>query len=93
VIYVRVEMWPKGSRARRYLLGEALIENRTGDGPSADYRAVLSKKGGFRSDERDMARVEVKNAWKDLSIPGFRRSRRGFWQLLHEALSAACRRA
>lgn len=86
-------MWPRGSRARRYLLGEALVENRTGAGPRADYRALLSKKGGFRTDEGSMARVEVKNVWKDLSVLGFRRSRRGFWQLLHEVLSAACSRA
>ena len=90
MIYVRVEMWPRGSRAGRYLLGEALVENKTGGGPRADYRAVLSKKGGFRSEEREVASLEVKNAWKDVGVPGFRRSRLGFWHLLRAALDAAC---
>lgn len=90
MIYVRVEMWPKGSRTRRRVLGEALIENRGGTESRADYRALFSKKGGFRASEEDMARMSVKNVWKETEVPGYPRSRIGFWYLLVCLLLLAC---
>lgn len=90
MIYVRVEMWPKGASERRYLLGEALVSNVGGTESVADYKAVLSKKGGFKSGEDSMACMDVKNVWKNAAVSGFQRSRRGFWQLLSEVLSSVC---
>jgi hypothetical protein len=53
MIYVRVEIWPGGDRARASLLGEATIANVTGarNAPKADYRFAICGKGGrFLSD-------------------------------------------
>lgn len=93
MIYVRVEMWPKGSHARRYPLGEALIENRSGGGSKADYRVLLSKKGGFASNEDATARMRVSHVWKEVLVPGFPRAYLGSWYLLASALQLACGRA
>lgn len=93
MIYVRVEMWPKGSHARRYPLGEALIENRGGSKSKADYRVLLSKKGGFASSDEAMARMQVRYVWKDVLVRGFPRAYLGFWYLLACALLPACGKA
>lgn len=93
MIYVRVEMWPKGSRERSYLLGEALVENKSGGGSKADYRVLLSKKGGFASGDRAMGLMRVGNVWKEVLVPSFPRAYLGFWYLLSVALLSVCGKA
>lgn len=93
MIYVRVEMWPKGSHARRYSLGEALIENLGGSKSKADYRVLLSKKGGFASSDEAMARMQVSHVWKEVLIPDFPRAYLGSWYLIASALQSACGKA
>lgn len=86
-------MWPRGSHARRYLLGEALIENRGGGKSKADYRILFSKKGGFGSSEDSMSRIRVSHVWKEVLVPGFPRAYLGSWYLLACALLPACGKA
>lgn len=53
MIYIRVELWPGGSEARKSVLAEGTIANITGDGSHADYKFKLLGKnkspmsGGF----------------------------------------------
>lgn len=86
-------MWPRGSHARRYSLGEALIENRGGSKSKADYRVLLSKKGGFASSDDAMARMRVSHVWKEVPVQGFPRAYLGFWYLLSAALLSVCGKA
>ena len=67
MIYLRVELWPKGDRSRATLLGEATIENTGGTKTKANYRARISKKRGFKPAKKpkpakgDPGLVEVLN--------------------------------
>lgn len=93
MIYVRVEMWPKGSHDHRYPLGEALIENRGGSKSKANYRVLLSKKGGFASSKNSMSQMRVNHVWKEVLVPGFPRAYLGSWYLLASALQSVCGKA
>lgn len=89
MIYVRVEMWPKGSVADRRVLGEALVENVGGSRSRGDYRAWFSKRGGFKADSLEqVARFDVKNVWRKASLQGYARKSRVFWHLLFEVVDA-----
>lgn len=47
MIYIRIELWPKGQRAGARCLGEATICNVGGNEKFADYEVKLAKFGGF----------------------------------------------
>lgn len=80
MIYVRVELWPKGDRSRPRPLGEAVIENIGGDEKHGNYRIDISKPVGFANPTRPAAA----ECWKRGELTGFPRKSRGFgaWDLL-----------
>ncbi len=79
MIYVRVELWPKGDRSRPRPLGEAVIENVGGDEKLGSYRVSLSKPGGFK----DPTAPSAAECWKQGSVEGFpRKSDLGAWDLM-----------
>lgn len=92
MIYIRIEMWPVGSLEQRRILGEAVIANIGGTKTLGNYEAILSKRGGFKSDEKSMSRMNVRNVWKKLEIHGFKRKQKGFWQLMTEVLVEVCKK-
>lgn len=96
MMYLRVEMWPKGDRSKAYLLGEATIENVGGTATQANYDVRFSKRSGFSLKKADQAepRAELlrvlrplaSSVWKSTRIEGFPRVARGVWDLLYRAL-------
>ena len=99
MIYIRIELWPMGSRSRSQVLGEAKIANVGGDEFVGNYVADLSKKGGFKARPKikgylDPEAVRVmlpreSSVWKQVNVEGFRRKRLGVWHLLFRVLEAA----
>ncbi len=56
MIYVRIELWPRGDRARARLLTEAVIANVGGAGGHANYDVRLSHEDrGFADPARPTA--------------------------------------
>lgn len=94
MIYIRVEMWPKGDRRRAYLLSEATIENTGGKKTVASYLARISKRSGFKPPEgsyQDPELVRVcqprrSSIWKETTVEAFPKGSRGVWDLLYRAL-------
>lgn len=80
MIYVRVELWPKGDRSRPRPMGEAVIENIGGNEARGNYRVSLSKPAGFT----DPTQPRADECWKRGELEGFpRKSKRvGVWDLL-----------
>lgn len=79
MIYIRVELWPKGDRSRPRVLGEAVIENVGGDEELGAYRMSISKPAGFT----DPTQPRARECWKQGELEGFRRkSKLGAWDLL-----------
>lgn len=86
MIYIRVELWPKGDRSRPRSLGEAVIENVGGDEKVGNYRCSISKPGGFS----DPTEPKASECWKRVAVEGFaRRSSLGGWDLLLLSLATA----
>jgi hypothetical protein len=83
MLYVRVEIWPFGSKERRRVLGEAYIINngeKLGQ-KKQDYIFRISKHEGFGP--------RGGNVWKKGSIKNFPRERLGPWDLIRRAVAAA----
>lgn len=79
MIYVRVELWPKGDRSRPRLLGEGVIENVGGDKKLGTYRMSISKPAGVA----DPTQPRASECWKQDGLAGFaRQSKLGAWDLL-----------
>lgn len=90
MLYVKIELWPRGDASKAKTLGEALIAN-TGKGTwtSGSYNALVSKKGGFKSKQIDMQRMQPKHVLREASIDDFPRKRLNAWHLLARVLSKA----
>jgi hypothetical protein len=96
MIYIRIELWPKGNRMKTRILGEATICNTGGTKTKGDYKAVFSKIGGFRAFSDDPGRMDaevkrvyypsVNSIWKESGVKGFPRQILGAWDLLYLAL-------
>lgn len=89
MIYVRIELWPMGSRARARCLQEGIIYNVGGSHKSGDYSYRLSKVGGFKCSDAQIATGQVKNVLRQGSITGFPRLRLYAHDLLLRALLLA----
>lgn len=89
MIYVRMEMWPRGDRTRARLLGEGTITNAGGNEAFANYDCVLLKSPEYSKTPGDPAKPTAKTTWKRTSIKGFPRSRLGPWDLLFRCLRMA----
>jgi hypothetical protein len=98
MIYIRVEMWPKGQRGTSRCLGEATICNVGGDEQFADYDVKISKFGGFTSRKGEFndpegaraGRPLASSVWKKGRVKNFTR-RLGPWPLLYRAIAACVR--
>ncbi len=89
MIYVRMEMWPKGNRERARLLGELLICNTGAGTPSrGTYHYALSKRGGF-SKRSDLPTMNTWNALARGTVSNFPRKAKLCWDLLKFVLGKA----
>ena len=88
MIFVRIELWPKGDPRNARLLGEATITNVGGTEESGDYRYLLAGALGFRNALEPLA-TETKVAGE---LGAFPRLRAGAWDLLCFVLADARRR-
>jgi hypothetical protein len=91
MIYIRIELWPMGNRSIAKCLAEGVIANDgTGTPTRGNYRALFSKRGGFKG---DLASGRVKNTLRVSELVGFNRKREGVWDLLRYCLVIAFHRA
>jgi hypothetical protein len=82
MLYVRIEIWPLGSKDHKRLLGEGQISNMgKGTSTKADYEFKLSKFGGFGP--------KGGNVWKKGVLLNFPRKKLGPWDLLKRAIETA----
>ena len=96
MIYVRVELWPRGNRSGARVLGEATIANAGGTRSRGNYQVRLSKRGGFKAspgkfDDPERVRILLprkSSIWRDGLVIGFARLSLNSWHLLHRALKA-----
>jgi len=95
VIYIRIELWPKGNRKGAMLLHEATIENLgTGSETRGNYLARLSKRSGFRAPKglfSDAEAVRVlspteASVWKSTELEDFPRQARNVLDLFYRVL-------
>lgn len=89
MIYVRIELWPGGSKAHARCLQEGIIHNTGGDHTTGEYAYLLSKVGGFHATDQQLARAEVKHVLRRGEIKGFPRLRLYAHDLLLRALTLA----
>lgn len=83
MIYVRIEIWPKGDRSRARLLGEGHITNvRPPDGTSRTLDVGHYEVALMRSPEYSVR----PGIWKQGHVGNFPRQRLGPWDLLLRAL-------
>ncbi len=83
MIYVRIEMHPRGDKSRARLLGEMHIANDgTGTETTGNYMAILTR-ALSKSSEGNRVR-----AWKQARVAGFPRKRLGPYDLLYRVLKA-----
>jgi len=95
MLYVRIEIWPRGNRKTSRCLGEATISNIGGDEQIGHYDVKLSKFSGFslrkgNFDDPEGARVGrplASSVWKQAKVLNFAR-KRGPWPLLLKAIQA-----
>lgn len=85
MIYIRLEMWPKGDRTRRYLLGEATVTNIGGGPTRGDYELKVSKKPGFH----DPCQPRDSELFAQNGIVNFPRKRLNAFDLLGMLLASA----
>lgn len=95
MIYIRLEMWPRGDRKQSRLMGEATIANVGGTETRGNYVARISKRGGFKGskahEDPELARVlcpKDSSVWKTTSLESFPRTILGAWDLLYRVLRA-----
>ena len=89
MIYVRVELWPGGSRDGAQCLGEGLIANDgTGTATRGNYLGMFSKRGGFSG---DLATGDVSRVLRRVKFEGFSRKWEHAWKLLMYLIVAAFR--
>jgi hypothetical protein len=63
MLYLRIELWPKGQRDKSRLLHEAVIANDgTGNANRGNYKAHLSRKGGFGKGS-NLPKMDCSNIW------------------------------
>lgn len=86
MIYVRVELWPRGDQAKAKVVGEATIANVGGTIEVGEYEAALLKWKADETAHQDPTKAPV---WKRMMVGGHRRLTRGPWDLLFRVLSAA----
>lgn len=87
MIYIRIELWPKGDFVNKKVLNEAIIIN-TGKGTVTNgiYKTFLSRRGGFKRSEKDLIRGNVKNVLREIDVNDFPRKRKNIWNLLKRCL-------
>lgn len=95
MLYVRIELWPKGLKEKARLLGEAFIAN---DGKALDhgvghYNAKLMKSPEYATGSAGSCKHTVTcsadHVWKKGRIVNFPRLRLGPWDLLYRLLKSA----
>lgn len=94
MIYVRVELWPRGNRSGAKVLGEATIANAGGTRNRGNYQVKVSKRGGFKAvpgDFEDPERMRIllprkSSVWRYGHVLGFARLSLNSWHLLYRAL-------
>jgi len=98
MLYVKIELWPKGDRKRATTLHEGVIYNdATGTEQRGNYVGRFSKRGGFKHADgregafRDGGRHEIERVGSHTAnhsilrqgeLSGFPRKRFGGWHLL-----------
>ncbi len=87
MIYVKIELWPRGDNCRPRLLHEALIWNSGGTASRGLYEFRVSKQGGFRSQPCDLRRGFAKNVLRGGKVSDFPRKRLYAVDLLLRALA------
>ncbi len=89
MIYVRMELWPRGNRKKSKLLGELLIRNNgTGTPSSGNYHFAVSKRGGFGK-QSDLPTMKTTNDLTWGNVAGFPRRTKLAWDLLKLILEVA----
>lgn len=89
MIYIRIELWPGGSKERARCLQEGIIHNTGGDHRTGEYNYLLSKVGGFKASDAELRTAQVKNVLRRGEIKGFPRLRLYAHDLLLRALTLA----
>jgi len=79
MIYIRIEMWPKGDKTKARLLGEGQIANVGGTAANGNYTVKLLKSPEY---------AKTSGTWKSGHVEGFPRVRLGPWDLLLRALQS-----
>lgn len=79
MIYVRIELWPKGDMTNARVIGEGTIANVGGSGSYGAYDVKLMKSPEYAKNP---------GVWKAGHFEGFPRLRLGPWDLLFRALRA-----
>jgi hypothetical protein len=86
MLYLRIELWPKGQRDKSRLLHEAVIANDgTGNANRGNYKAHLSRKGGFGKGS-NLPKMDCSNIWKSFEVKSFHRKVKNSWHLLKNIL-------
>lgn len=75
MLYIRIEMWPRGNKAASRVLGEAEIANVGGTQEVGDYVVRLIKWGS-------------KQTWRTGEVKNFPRRHLGPWDLLFRSLGS-----
>ena len=89
MIYVRMEMWPRGNRSRARLLGELLIHNNgTGTTSRGNYNYIMSKRGGFGK-QSNLPSMKTTNTLTWGGVANFPRKAKRAWDLLKLVLEVA----
>lgn len=89
MIYIRLEIWPQGNKARARVLHEGIIHNTGGSMTTGDYEYLFSKKGGFKASDPELQRAEVRNVIRRGEVKDFPRLRLYATDLLFRALRSA----
>ena len=89
MIYIKMELWPGGCRERARVLQESIIHNTGGDESTGEYEYLFSKVGGFKADDAQLRRADVKNVLRRGHVTGFPRLRLYGHDLLLRALKLA----
>lgn len=85
MIYVRIELWPRGNRERARVLGEGTIANTADAADRANfgnYNVNLMKSPEYARPQN------LGQTWRRGRVVNFPRKRLGPWDLLFRALAA-----
>lgn len=86
MVFVRVELWPKGNREEALVLGEATIANTGGTKQRGNYRVFLSRR---HKAFEDPLRPKLAEVWRTFELKDFPRLSLTAWDLLSRALKGA----